>query len=117
MEKKTLSITMWAVQAELIQAAADKADVSVAEFIRARAIPGAAAVLGVEVPQLPSFEPPRFRRGVVSQAAEALGVSVEQFKTRAAHDVANKILDDLTAPGKSGERPAAAPPAYRYRAG
>lgn len=102
---KTISVTMWTGQAELISNAAKKIDVSVSEFIRAHTIPAAARELGMAIPEFPSFEPPHFRRGAISLAAESLGLTPEQFKQRMAEKAAEAMLQEAKIkPGRQKRR-------------
>ncbi len=73
---KTISVTMWTGQSDLISQAAEKKRVSVSEFIRAYVIPAAAHELGVPQPEFQAFEPPHFRVGAIRLAADALGITI-----------------------------------------
>lgn len=109
MQTKTISVTMWEGQADLIKKAVDAVStkvghaVSLSEYVRAHVIPAAAADLGMPIPDFPAFEAPHFRRGNVALAAEAMGLTPEQFKRRMAERAAEAILDEVS-PGKSGTR-------------
>lgn len=92
---KTISVTMWVGQAELIANAAKKQDVSVSEIIRAATIPAAAKILGMATPNFEPFEPPHFRRGAISLAAESMGLTPEQFKQRMAERAAEEVLKEI----------------------
>jgi hypothetical protein len=121
---KTISVTMWTGQADLIAQAAKKLSekaghtVSVSAIIRDATIPAAAKILGVEVPEFDDFEAPHFRRGNISLAAEALGMTVEQFKQHQAKIAADAVLDSIRK-AQEQQAPAAAKPAVirRRRAG
>ena len=102
---KTISVTMWSGQAELIGKASEKIGVSVSEFIRAHTVPAAARELGMAIPEFPSFEPPHFRRGAISLAAESLGLTPEQFKQRMAEKAAEAMLNEAKIkPGRPAVR-------------
>jgi hypothetical protein len=112
---KTMSVTMWTGQAELIEKAAKKAGVSASEIIRSHTIPGAARILGIEQPEFPAFDPPHFRRGAISLAAESLGLTPEQFKQRMAETAAEAIIKEATQKQSGMRVPEAVQPVRRRR--
>jgi len=109
---KTISVTMWEGQAQLIADAAAKRGVSVSEFIRAHTVPAAASALGVKQPEFPPFDPPHFRRGAISIAAESLGLTAEQFKQKMAEKAAEAMLNEAQ---KAVEKSGGAPMVVRRR--
>lgn len=96
-----ITVTFWKGQAELIQEAAAWSRMRTAEWVRETLPPIAAQVLGRELPSFPKMGKPLARLGTSSQvelAAQAMGMSVEDFRAQALEHAAESVLDQLTRP-------------------
>lgn len=92
---KTLSVTMWIAQADLLERAAKKQGISKSEIMREASLPLAAQILGIDLPEFSSFEKKGFRRGRASIAASFLGISPKQFRKEAIEDRIEKVIKEM----------------------
>ncbi len=95
----SLSVRVWVGQAELVKQAATVAGLSVPDYVRGRLVAAAAADLNVTEPNYPQFA----RRGPVSnvtKAANAIGLTVAQFRKMALENAAASIVKSMGAVGR-----------------
>ena len=93
-----LTICFWVEQRDIIERAAQAKGWTLSDWIRKRVMPIAAQELGIPLPRFPEFGKRGGSDSGVYRAASALGMTVKQFEKNAAKQVAEALLDAVTAP-------------------
>lgn len=94
-----LSARVWVGQMDLIKRAATALSMTVPEYTRFRLVPQAAKDARVPLPEFPTFGSPGRPRGkAVEQAAEALGLTVGEFRRQMVERAAELIVGGLEGP-------------------